>query len=66
VHGEVPLSQLGIGSVPLCIVDLETTGLSVGFDRVVEISVVRLASYGWSPAKTRGSCWIRWSILGGA
>jgi DNA polymerase-3 subunit epsilon len=42
VHGEVPLSQLGIGSVPLCIVDLETTGLSAEFDRVVEISVVRL------------------------
>lgn len=42
MHAEAPLSQLAIGSVPLCIVDLETTGLSAGYDRIVEVSVVRL------------------------
>lgn len=31
-----------IAETPLCIVDLETTGLSPGVDRVVEIAVVRI------------------------
>lgn len=42
MHDGAPLSQRTIGSVPLCVVDVETTGLSAGFDRIVEISVVRL------------------------
>ncbi|MCB9717457.1 MAG: 3'-5' exonuclease [Myxococcales bacterium] len=36
------VAQLPIGDVPFCILDLETTGLSPGLDRVVELSVVRL------------------------
>ncbi|MEX1369262.1 MAG: 3'-5' exonuclease [Nannocystaceae bacterium] len=37
------VAQLPIGDVPFCILDLETTGLSPGLDRIVELSVVRLA-----------------------
>ncbi|MEM7156365.1 MAG: 3'-5' exonuclease [Myxococcota bacterium] len=36
------VAQLPVGDVPFCIVDLETTGLSPGLDRIVEISVIRL------------------------
>lgn len=37
-----PSSEALIAGTPLCILDLETTGLTPGLDRVVEISIVRI------------------------
>lgn len=35
------ISNRQVGETPIAIVDLETTGLTAGFDRVVEVAVVR-------------------------
>lgn len=44
----MPLINLPIPSTPYVVVDLETTGLSPGLDRIVEVSVIR-ADPGESP-----------------
>ena len=36
--------MIQLGETPICIIDLETTGLSPSADRVVEVAVVRLVS----------------------
>ncbi len=36
-----------IAETPIAVLDLETTGLSLGLDRAVEVSVVRLGNHEW-------------------
>ncbi|MCK4287873.1 MAG: 3'-5' exonuclease, partial [Bacteroidales bacterium] len=38
---------------PLAVLDIETTGLKVATDRVVEISIVRISTDGTSKIKTQ-------------
>ena len=47
-----------IFNTPVAIIDFETTGLTPGYDRVIEVSVVRMI-----PAKRQNLFSIRWSIL---
>ncbi len=41
-HANIGVSSLRIADTPIAIIDFETTGLDPGYDRVVEVSVVRI------------------------
>jgi DNA polymerase-3 subunit epsilon len=38
----VGISNLSVADTPIAVIDFETTGLTAGYDRVVEVSVVRI------------------------